>query len=135
MRPFFLRIVRKGKGNNNHTQRATKTMQEDKERQPEQRRTTSIKGGKHKSKRIKTEANTPQAFNPPNSTRAQKPHKPRKARKQHKPTRNAQNPLKTPLKREIRPYSKPTHQRQSERADKRQPSDQILSRSPSPLFK
>ena len=53
MRPFFLRIYRKGKGNNNHTQRATKTMQEDKERQPEQRRTTSIKGGKHRSKRRK----------------------------------------------------------------------------------
>ena len=38
--PFLLCVVRKGKGNNNHTQRATKTTQEDKERQPEQRRTT-----------------------------------------------------------------------------------------------
>ena len=102
-RPFFLRVVRKGKGNNNHTQRATKTMQEDKERQPEQRRTTSIKGGKHRSKRrkqgqkkMKTGANTQQAIKPPNHSRTQKPHKPRKAPRQHKPTRNAQNPLKTP---------------------------------------
>ena len=30
MRPFFLRIVRKGKRNNNHTQRATRTTRIDK---------------------------------------------------------------------------------------------------------
>ena len=46
-------------------------MQEDKEKQPEQRRTTSIKGGKHRSKRRKTEANTQQDIKPPNSTRVQ----------------------------------------------------------------
>ena len=60
------------------------------------------KKGKHKSKRTrkrtkedKIEANTPQAFKPPNSTRAQKPHNPRKAPKQHKPPRTPQNALRT----------------------------------------
>ena len=46
-RPFFLRIVRKGKRNNDKDHKATRTnkaSKEDKERQPEQRRTTSIKG-------------------------------------------------------------------------------------------
>lgn len=94
-------------------------MQEDKERQPEQRRTTSIKEGKHRSKRRKTEANTPQAFKPPNSTRVQKPHKPRKAPRQHKPTRTPQTTLKTPLKRQVEPYSSVMYHKQSERADKK----------------
>ena len=48
--------------------------------------------GKDEDKTRKTEANTPQAFNPPNSTRAQKPHKPRKARKQYKPTQITYKP-------------------------------------------
>ena len=95
-------------------------MQEDKERQPEQRKTKSIKGGKHRSKRRKTEANTPQASNPPNHSRTQKPHKPRKAPRQYKPTQQPQNPLKTPLKCEIEPYFKPMHREQSKRADKRE---------------
>ena len=50
-----MRIVRKGKGNNNHTQRATKTMQEDKERQPEQRRTKGQKAGKEMKRKAKGE--------------------------------------------------------------------------------
>ena len=70
-------------------------------------------------KRDKTEANTPQAFKPPNSTRAQKPHKPRKAPNPHKYTPTPQNPLKTPLKREIEPYSSAMHHKQSRGEDKR----------------
>ena len=42
--------------------------------------------GKEEDKTRKTEANTPQAIKPPNSTRVQKPHKPRNAPEQHKPT-------------------------------------------------
>ena len=128
-RPFFLRIVRKGKGNNNHTQRATKTQRESNTIRKIKRQKKRQRRRKAGAKKTKRNANTPQAFNPPNSTRAQKPHKPRKARKQHKPTRNAQNPLKTPLKREIRPYSKTAHQRQSERADKRR---EHTTRGPEP---
>ena len=78
--------------------------------------------------RIKRGANTPKAFYPPNSTRAQKPHKPRKARDQHKPTQNPQNPLKTPLKREIEPYSQAMHQGKSEKAEKGR------TRGPQPAF-
>ena len=70
-------------------------------------------------KRDKTEANTPQAFKPPNYTRVQKPHKPSKAPNPHKYTPTPQNPLKTPLKHEIKPYSSAMHHKQSRQAGKR----------------
>ena len=72
-----------------------------------------MKGGKEEEKQRrrrwktdKIEANTPQAFKPPNSTRAQKPHNQRKAPNPYKYTSAPQNALKTPLKREIEPYLK-----------------------------
>lgn len=68
----------------------------------------------------KTGANTPQAIKPPNSTRVQKPHNQRKAPKPSKPTQQPQNPLKTPLKSQIKPYMQATHQAQSRGADERQ---------------
>ena len=73
-----------------------------------------------KARKIKTEANTQQAFKPPNSTRVQKPHKPRKDINPYKYTSAPQNPLKTPLKREIEPYLQAMHHKQSRKADKRQ---------------
>ena len=100
MRPFFLRIVRKGKRN-------YKTKQERKDKAREQakesrHRNTMTKGQKlgkrikPRAKRIKRKANTQQAIKPPNTSRTQKPHKPRKARKQYKHTSNKGNPPKTP---------------------------------------
>ena len=75
---------------------------------------------KNGCERDKIEANTPQAFNPPNYSRVQKPRKPRKAPKQYKPTRNKRNPLKTPLKCEIRHISRLMQESKSNKADKRQ---------------
>ena len=49
-RPFFLRIYRKGKGNNTNTQRITKTMQEDKERQRDERMQTQEQKDKKEDK-------------------------------------------------------------------------------------
>ena len=95
LRPFFLRIVRKGKRRPNNTPKEkTRTKQE-----KGKARTTKAKpqkiGRKRKAqakkkgnscKTIKTGANTQKVFYPPNLSRTQKPHKPRKARKQYKPT-------------------------------------------------
>ena len=90
--PFLFALYdRKGKSKKRQSRKG-KTMQEDKQRQPEQSRTK----GQKQSKRIKTGANTPQAPKPPNHSRTQKPHNPRKARNQYKPTRDHQNPVKTP---------------------------------------
>ena len=77
----------------------TKTMQDDKQRQPEQRRTKNKKQeqrDKNRGKERKRKANTQKAFYPPNLSRTQKPHKPREARKQYEPTQSHQNPLKPP---------------------------------------
>ena len=124
MRPFFLRIVRKGKRNNNHTQRATKTMQEDKERQPEQRRTTSIKGGKHRSKRRKAKGQkerqtrhkplirlTPHAYKAPQATQST-----RTTQTHTTTTKPAKNALKT-RNRAISEGSAPKTKRESRRKE------------------
>ena len=104
---------------------ATKTKQERQDKRTSQGATKAKpqkqgKKIKRKAKRIKRKANTPQAIKPPNLSRTQKPHKPRKAPEQYKPTSSKGNPLKTPLKREIKPYLQATHRGQSERADERQ---------------
>ena len=70
-------------------------------------------------KKGKIEANTPQDIKPPNSTRVQKPHNQRKDLNPYKYTSAPQNPPKTPLKREIKPYSNAMHHKQSRQADKR----------------
>ena len=73
---------------------------------------------KNRCKRTKREANTHQAPKPPNSTRVQS----HTSHAKHKTTQthtNAPNRAKTPLKREIRPYSKTTHRGQSRKTDKR----------------
>ena len=133
MRPFFLRIVRKGKRKPN-THKATRTNKASKEDKQRATKTKPLKIGKERQtgardkkegKRIKTrankgkiEANTLQAFNPPNYSRAQKPRKPRKAPNQYKPTQAPQTTLKTALKREIGAYFKPKHQKQSSKGTK-----------------
>ena len=101
LRPFFLRIYRKGKGNNDKSHKAKKTRQragkqaKQEAKQESRTRGQEDKQGKQEQKDKKEDkredkigANTPQALKPPNYTRTQKPHKPRKAPKQHKPTPN-----------------------------------------------
>ena len=104
--PFLFAYIPKGKRKQRQKPQGHKNKQDKRtsKRQPEQsRQGEGQKAGKEMKRKAKgerqkdkREANTQQAFNPPNYSRVQKPHKPRKARKQHKPTRNAQNPLKTP---------------------------------------
>lgn len=121
MRPFFLRIYRKGKRNNNHNERNPRTSHKERGQAEDKRISKeSRKRDKSRSKKEKTEANTPQTLYPPNSTRVQKPHKPRKDLNPYKYTSAPQNPLKTPLKSQIKPYLQSTHHKQSRRADKRQ---------------
>ena len=77
MRPFRLRIVRKGKRNNKepqgHKNKQDKTRGQAKDnRSIESKRETKGRT-KNKGKRIKTRANTPQASNPPNLSRIQSP--------------------------------------------------------------
>ena len=122
MRPFFLRIYRKGKRKPKPTMTQEQTRQargqaEDKRTSKEGRKRD--KSRSKEDKRDKTEANTPQAFKPPNYTRVQKPHKPSKAPNPYKHTSAPQNALKTPLKREIEPYSSAMHHKQSRKAGKR----------------
>lgn len=73
---------------------------------------------KSRGKRYKIEANTPQAFNPPNYSRVQKPHNPRKDLNPYKYTSAPQNPLKTPLKCEIRHNIGLLQERQSSKGTK-----------------
>lgn len=133
-----MHIVRKGKRNNNKHTRTNKAGKEDKKRitkqSPEdrQRRRKAEDKRKKQRQKEKTEANTPQASNPPNSTRAQKPHKPRKDLNPYKYTSAPQNPLKTPLKREIGAYSGETYHKQSEKAGK---STEHTTRGPEPAFR
>ena len=86
MRSFFVLSEREKetkKAQEQPTKRA-KTRQEDNRIREDKRKS---KEHKRRQRRGKIEANTLQAFNPPNHSRTQKPHKPRKAHKQHKPTR------------------------------------------------
>ena len=110
MRPFFLRIVRKGK--RKHKDKAGKERQGKRTTGAERTKSRS-KERKRKAKRIKRKANTPQAPKPPNTSRVQRPHKPREAREQYKPTPNKRNPLKTPLKSQIKPYLQAAQRGQS----------------------
>ena len=147
MRPFFLRIYRKGKRNNNpqrereQDQEQKPSSQEDKPRKAgkeikagakrtKRKANTRAKGqergqnrgqerGQKRTKEDKIEANTPQASKPPNSTRAQKPHKPRKAPSPYKYTSAPQNPPKTPFKKRNRAYLKADAGKQNRQADKR----------------
>ena len=110
-----------------HNKPTTHKEREGKERgQAEDNRTSNESRCKRTRKRTrkrtkedKIEANTPQASKPPNTSRAQKPHKPRKTPNLYKYTPTPQNPLKTPLKREIEPYLQATRQAQCSKADKR----------------
>ena len=88
---LFCVFIRKGKRNNNHKHKAGKERQ--------CKRTTKDNQSKAGQKAEQTkenedkeeenlEANTPQAFNPPNSTRVQRPHKPQKAPSQANPHNN-----------------------------------------------
>ena len=119
MRSFFVLSDREKATPTTHPQKATKTTQIDKAGKRTSKAGKQAKKMKNRGKTIKIGANTQQAFNPPNHSRTQKPHKPRKAPRQHNHTQTPQTSLKTPLKREIEPYLQATHQRQSERADKR----------------
>ena len=121
-----MRIVRKGKRNNNPTNtksQATKPRKQDKEQESRQGRKPSRRAGRKQNKRGRKEeilqAKPPQAFKPPNYSRVQKPHNPRKAPKPSKHTRNKRNPPKTPLKSQIKAYSSAIAHKQSRKADKR----------------
>lgn len=81
MRPFFLCLKpsERERKPTTTTQADPKTKRAGKEASHETKQESRTRGqerktkGKHKDKRRKTEANTQQAFNPPNSTRAQNP--------------------------------------------------------------
>ena len=95
LRPF-LRIYRKGKRKHKHQRQDKRTTESERTKERTKKMKSRSKEQQMKARKIKIEANTQQAFNPPNSTRVQKPHKPRKPPRQYKHTRNPQNPLKTP---------------------------------------
>ena len=96
-----------------------RTNKESRSKEVKRKANTRAKGQKRGQergqKRIKQRRNTPQAPKPPNSTRVQKPHNPRKDPNPYKHTSAPQNALKTPLKREIKPYSQATRQAKQER--------------------
>lgn len=105
---FCIQYIRKGKKTNNPTNtksQATKTKNagQDQEQRTKARHTEQAGIQEKEGKR---KANTPQVFKPPNHSRTQKPHNQRKTLNPYKYTSAPPNPLKTPLKREIRHISR-----------------------------
>ena len=92
----------RGQAEDKRTSKESRKRDKSRSKEVKRKANTRAKGqnrgqerGQKRTKEDKIEANTPQAFKPPNSTRAQKPHNPRKAPKQHKPPRTPQNALRT----------------------------------------
>ena len=120
-RPFFL-FPKPSERERKPTAKPTKPRKQDKTKRRSQagkQDKSRTKAGQERKREENERRNTPQAPKPPNLSRAQKPHNQRKTPNPYKHTSAPQNPPKTPLKREIKPYSQATRQAKQER-DKRQ---------------
>ena len=121
-RPFFL-FLKPSERERKPTAKPTKPRKQDKTKRRSQAgkqdKSRTKAGQRGKERKTKGERrNTQQAPKPPNLSRTQKPHNPRKDPNPYKYTSAPQNPPKTPLKCEIKPYSNAMHHKQSRKEGK-----------------
>ena len=119
-RPFFL-FPKPSERERKPTAKPTKPRKQDKTKRRSQagkQDKSMTKAGQERKREENERRNTPQAPKPPNLSRAQKPHNQRKDLNPYKHTSAPQNALKTPLKREIKPYSNAMHHKQGRKGAK-----------------
>ena len=119
-RPFFL-FLKPSERERKPTAKPTKPRKQDKTKRRSQagkQDKSRTKAGQRGKRKENERRNTPQAPKPPNLSRTQKPHNQRKDLNPYKYTSAPQNALKTPLKREIKPYSQAKRRAKQESGQK-----------------